>query len=141
MCVLLLRHKNIRTCFFVCRVVYFSSSARRDRGGGHSPEGLKSCVSKPTPTHCVDTPYIFPAENTVGEKITVRDIKIAPTEMFRRGNACVKRYFLHYSITLAVAPLLRRAMYTPAGSVVVSIVAVVAPCRTACTATARPVAS
>ena len=93
MCVLFLRHKNIRTCFFVCRVVYFSSSARRDRGGGRSPEGLKSCVSKPTPTHCVDSPYIFRSENTEGEKITVRDMKIAPTEIFCGAMLALKGIF------------------------------------------------
>ena len=136
----LLRHKNIRTCFFLCRVVYFSSSARRDRGGGHSPEGLKSCVSKPTPTHCVDSPYIFRSENTEGEKITVRDMKIAPTEIFCGAMFAFKGFRL-YSTTLAVAPLLRRAIYTPAGSVVVSMLTVVAPCCTACVATTRPVVS
>ena len=77
----------------MCRVVYFSSSARRDRGGGHSPEGLKSCVSKPTPTHCVDSPYIFRAENTWGEKITLRDMKIAPTEIFCGAMPALKGIF------------------------------------------------
>ena len=107
---------------------------------------MSLCLKKifclpPTPSACSHSPYIFHAENTRGETVTVRDMKIAPTEIFCGGNACFKRYFLHYSTTLAVAPLLRWAIYTPAGRAVVSIVAVVAPCRTACTATARPVAS
>ena len=106
---------------------------------------LSLCLKKtfclpPTPSACSHSPYIFHAENTEEEKITVRDMKIAPTEIFCGAMPALKGIFF-YSTTLAVAPLLRRAIYTPAGRADVSIVAVVAPCRTACTATARPIVS
>ena len=106
---------------------------------------LSLCLKKifclpSTPSACSHSPYIFHAENTVGEKITLRDMKIAPTEIFC-GAMFVFKCFPLYSTTLAVAPLLRRAMYTPAGSAVISIVAVVVPCCTACVATTRPVVS
>ena len=58
-----------------------------------------------------------------------------------KGGKVLFFILCHYNTTLAVAPLLRRAIYTPAGSVATSMVAVVAPWRTACVATARPVAS
>jgi hypothetical protein len=51
-------------------------------------------IKTPTPSACSHSPYIFRAENTVGEKITVCDMKIAPTEHFRRGNVCDQSFFL-----------------------------------------------
>ena len=72
MCVLLLRHKNIRTCFFACRVVYFCSSARRDRGAvTQVTEGL---IDIPTfggilqPPRLAATPPIFSVRKIQREK-------------------------------------------------------------------------
>ena len=38
-------------------------------------------------------PYIFRAENTWGETVTVRDIKIAPTEIFCGAMLALKGIF------------------------------------------------
>ena len=67
--VLLLRHKNIR--IYSLQVVYFSSSARRDRGGvalrrrGSCTQShyvslcLKNTFSQINPSVCNHTPHIF----------------------------------------------------------------------------------
>ena len=52
-------------------MVSLSSSARRDRGGGRSPEGLnksQACTLNPYPLRGL--PLYFRAENTWGEKVT-----------------------------------------------------------------------
>ena len=48
-------------------MVYFSSSARRDRGGGQRPEGLKLCVNK-HPLLNARTPPVFSTRKIQGEK-------------------------------------------------------------------------